>query len=356
MSSAAQFALLTLLQNDYLSVAMLTAVGYDYLLTFSDEIEYIWTKPWTWVSTMFVLVRYAGLCSFTTTTILGCSLLPGIPMVCEITYIIHLWAFLLFVGAADFVTILRVWALYNRSRYLLGALVTLFSLEMISYTLAACIRSNPKNLSTGTSLILDIVICFVTPISPIFPEMNTVFEFTHGTTVFVLAIVHFVRQSLQMHRTTKQWKPDPYMSLLVAHNILYFIAIFSSTFIGLLDLLGKLPTKGWSVLLILIIYSVPVYTLAPRFILNIRELCARNVQGTRGEGIDTGFGLSTGSSGTEMAFADLPNEGFEDDVLGTGGNGMDTGFGLSSSGRGTIEMGTMCADVERSERLEGVEV
>ena len=57
-----------------------------------------------------------------------------------------------------------------------------------------------------------------------------------------------------------------------------------------------------------------------------------------------------------MAFADLPNEGFEDDVLGTGGNGMDTGFGLSSSGRGTIEMGTMCADVERSERLEGVEV
>ncbi|KAN0092673.1 hypothetical protein V8E55_003457 [Tylopilus felleus] len=81
MSSAAQFALLTLLQNDDVSVAMLTTVGYDYLLTFSDEIEYIWTKPWTWVSTLFVLVRYAGLCSFITTAIIGCSLVPDIPMV-----------------------------------------------------------------------------------------------------------------------------------------------------------------------------------------------------------------------------------------------------------------------------------
>ena len=148
---------------------------------------------------------------------------------------------------ATVVTILRVWALYNRSRYILGALLTLFSLEMISYTLAAGIRSDPKNLTSmftfldnghasltslplagdlkaGANLIYDIVICVAEPISPIFPELNTVFEFTHGSTVFLLAVVQFVRQSFQMRRATKQWKPNRYTSLLVAHDILYFFA------------------------------------------------------------------------------------------------------------------------------------
>ena len=135
-------------------------------------------------------------------------------------------------------------------------------------------------------------------------------------------------------------------------------SIFLVTLFGLLNLLGELPSGGWSLLLTFLLV-VPVYTLTPRFILRIRELYARNVQGTRGEGIDTGFGWSNGDSGiieTEMAFAHLPNEGLEDDALGTGGNGMDTGFGLSSSGRGTIGMATICPDVERNERLEVIEM
>lgn len=40
---------------------------------------------------------------------------------------------------------------------------------------------------------------------------------------------------------------------------------------------------------------VPLYTLTPRFILSIRELHARDVQGRRGEGIDSGFGLAISS-------------------------------------------------------------
>ena len=104
-------------------------------------------------------------------------------------------------------------------------------------------------------------------------------------------------------------------------------SIFSITLLGLLNLLGELPTGGWSLLFPFLFYA-PVYTLTPRFILKIRELYAHKAQDTRGEEIDNGFGLSTvgsGVIGTEIAFADLPDEGFEDDVLGTGGNRMDTG-------------------------------
>ena len=82
-----------------------------------------------------------------------------------------------------------------------------------------------------------------------------------------------------------------------------------------------------------------MYTLTPRFILSIRELYARDVQGRRGEGIDTAFGLLStdrGAAGTAMLFADVePNEGLEE---------IDTGIGL------VIPL----ADVEGLENVEEV--
>ncbi|KAF8552657.1 hypothetical protein OG21DRAFT_100709 [Imleria badia] len=50
------------LTSQITAVVIITAVIYDYSLTLSREIDYVWSRPWTRVSTMFVLVRYVGLC------------------------------------------------------------------------------------------------------------------------------------------------------------------------------------------------------------------------------------------------------------------------------------------------------
>ena len=41
--------------------------------------------------------------------------------------------------------ILRVWAMYSRSRLILGVLLALFSLQIIATLLAVSIYSNPRN-------------------------------------------------------------------------------------------------------------------------------------------------------------------------------------------------------------------
>ena len=60
-----------------------------------------------------------------------------------------------------------------------------------------------------------------------------------------------------------------------------------------------------------------MFTLSPRFILSIRELYAHDVEGRRGEGIDTGFGLSASSRsavGMVLMFADVEQNASEEDV------------------------------------------
>lgn len=78
--------------------------------------------------------------------------------------------------------------------------------------------------------------------------------------------------------------------------------------IMVLYILGKLPTAGWGWILAAILEFVPLFTLAPRFILNMRELYAHNIQGNHASGIDIAFGLSSHAIGTEIVFADAGEE------------------------------------------------
>ncbi|KIJ16569.1 hypothetical protein PAXINDRAFT_11019 [Paxillus involutus ATCC 200175] len=76
MSSDTLSILSSLQLNDYTSVAAMTVVVYDYVLTFASEsifgwVNYVLTdttsndassqkRPWSWVSTLFIVVRYLG--------------------------------------------------------------------------------------------------------------------------------------------------------------------------------------------------------------------------------------------------------------------------------------------------------
>ncbi|KAF8553917.1 hypothetical protein OG21DRAFT_1175522 [Imleria badia] len=145
-----------------------------------------------------------------------------------IIYAINGWALLLFLGAADFIMILRVWAMYNRSRLILSALLMLFSMEIIFTLLAVAIYSDSRNLSVVTSQ-LDLSICVVQPTSPIWMK------------------------SLQMYRMTNQWQLNRYMILLVKQGILYFFAVFLFALINALAASGKLPVAVWQVDLLTIL-------------------------------------------------------------------------------------------------------
>jgi len=126
-----------------------------------------------------------------------------------------------------------------------------------------------------------------------------------------------VRESLEMHRATKAWQLNQYMSLLVKHGILYFLIVFMFSLIIVLHNVGKLPSGESQLIVIAVLQYVPIVTQTPRFIMGIRELHARNVQGRRGGGIDTGFGLSSpirSAGGMTVIFADVGQIGGLEDV------------------------------------------
>ena len=79
---------------------------------------------------------------------------------------------------------------------------------------------------------------------------------------------------------------------------------------------GDIPVDGWRLILVGVVELIPLYTLVPRFILSLRRLYERDLQGGRGSNIDTAFGVTSmsghGGASSTIMFADGgQNEGLE---------------------------------------------
>ncbi|KAG6369698.1 hypothetical protein JVT61DRAFT_14126 [Boletus reticuloceps] len=123
--------------------------------------------------------------------------------------------------ATAVVMMLRVWAMYDRSRLILAVLLTLFFLEIIPSIIFAAINSDLKNLSAPHVQILNFSHCMVLAI-PVWTKETAGFQITHGAALCILAIFRFVGELLRMHSATKQWRINQYMKLLVkeGHTLL----------------------------------------------------------------------------------------------------------------------------------------
>jgi len=222
-------------------------------------------------------------------------------------FIAEQWTFILFVGAADCAMILRIWAMWGRSRLILITLLPFFSVMVISSVVDRIISTTVtlKNMTAfETVQILDMSFCSMQlSTQSVWHMVSIVSQIVHGALLCTLVIIQFVWQSIQMYRATQRWELSKYINLMVKQGIIYFFGGFSIYLLSFLNM----PTEA-EVIIVTILACVPMYGLTPRFIISIRELHAHDVQGRCGEGIDTGFGFGLSSDApvtAAMVLADV---------------------------------------------------
>ncbi|KAF8122298.1 hypothetical protein EV363DRAFT_1301244 [Boletus edulis] len=340
MSSDIQSTLQFLVLKNYVTLAAITAVVYDYVLTFSREVSHPFftslsclimykgrCRPWTWVSTMFVVVRYIGLywivtlalsmfmaqarfiCS-TSKFAAGTSFVPGpvevdqFRQTCTVMYLSYIWGFAVFLSAADLLMILRVYAMWNRSRTILRVLLLVFTIQTLITVVLEGIHDNSNTHFSVYYLAIRLAL---------------------SALLAILAVFQALKQSLEMYKATKQWQPNRYMQKLVKDGILYFIV---NVLFQTIDLLNRI---GFSIVTIYVFLEtfvyIAFYILIPRFVISIRELYDHVIRGRFH--IDTEFGMmsrlnaSQDTTASAMVFVD-GNQGAE--VEGSMDNSGDLGM------------------------------
>jgi len=303
--------------NEYVSLTILTAVIYDYVLMFSREMDYVWHRPWTWVSTMFVLVRYLGLSwAILAQVVLGGSIfLSGPVQICSAIYQVATWAFPIFIAAADLVMILRVYAMWNQSKRILYILLFIYIPQVIVSFVFQGVYNHPNTyLSVTVVQVIDVSFCNISysqATSHLLWSL-TALRFVFAVTVLMLAVISTLKESIALYKATKQWQPNRYMQQLVKDGILYFLVNIIYN-IALAWLQTGAAITSTSELILALPSYLTLCPIMPRFIVSIRELYDRDLHG-RWQGIDTGFGVlsqpfSSGNTAVSaIEFADVAPE------------------------------------------------
>jgi len=117
-----------------LNVACISILVFDYLLTFSDEIEYVWSSKWNAGKILYFLIRYPVLLDIFVVKV--ANLTPLSPRQCQMLVYTVDWLFTVGIGVVAVMLALRTWIIWHRNKrigWVLGALLTLLWIAMLLF-------------------------------------------------------------------------------------------------------------------------------------------------------------------------------------------------------------------------------
>ena len=158
--------------------------------------------------------------------------------------------------------ILRVYAMWNRSKWILYILLFIYVPQVIAPIVEQAIYANPNTFLSGMSqaklqakhkshawphalppcslvtvvqVTIDVAFCNISD-EPSLTWSNALLQLLWGLTAFrlvlgvmllILAVISTLKDSVVMYKATKQWQPNHYMQLLTKDGILYFLVYVS---------------------------------------------------------------------------------------------------------------------------------
>ncbi|KAI6126102.1 hypothetical protein EDD16DRAFT_354535 [Pisolithus croceorrhizus] len=115
-------------------VAGYTLLVHDYFLTLSDEVEYIWSAPWTPVKSIYLANRYIALLGQTVICMQTTGFVAAVTGGCEF-YAIFFGAYIL-VSLETAHVFLRAWAIWGGNRRILWFVVIAYVTSLVSIVAA----------------------------------------------------------------------------------------------------------------------------------------------------------------------------------------------------------------------------
>ncbi|KAH8827702.1 hypothetical protein DL96DRAFT_1680117 [Flagelloscypha sp. PMI_526] len=131
-----QKALIRLVDSNNITLvfefASLAVLLWDWLITFSAEVHYVWPTRWSLGKVLFFLTRYLPL-SDVCLSIIALQLMnpPDDEAACQKPYVAIVWLDVLGILVAQFILTLRTWAVYDRNKWVLFCLSGLLVVEGI---------------------------------------------------------------------------------------------------------------------------------------------------------------------------------------------------------------------------------
>ncbi|KAI0700453.1 hypothetical protein BC835DRAFT_420522 [Cytidiella melzeri] len=119
------------------SIGALAWLLWDILINLDHEVDHIWRRPRSWVSWLYVILRYAPLCHGFAVFPLGLDKDYDFPhFACRIWQVYQIAFVEILILLVECVLVMRVYILYNQNKIILSIIILGFAVEVIVMVLA----------------------------------------------------------------------------------------------------------------------------------------------------------------------------------------------------------------------------
>ncbi|KAI9460407.1 hypothetical protein HD554DRAFT_2316820 [Boletus coccyginus] len=256
---------------NWCDVAAVALVCYDSVLVFSREVEYIWRRRWSFMSTFYVIVRYLGIALALNFWALNANILMSPSVSLAVDRFANFGAF----GAkvvGDVIMALRVYAMYLGSKIVLAILIAMI-LARIGLGLAiSVIIFGPQSGISATEWILSgIHVCGPSvDTSGSLPLAWDILALAVNSILFLLAVGRFVKHAIDMRRMLHRWTFSDLMGVLVRDSIIYFLMNLLAT-IFLMISVWSIPSNSTYFAIISAYTQNEASVVIPRLVISFRE-------------------------------------------------------------------------------------
>ncbi|KAJ7487853.1 hypothetical protein FB451DRAFT_1225710 [Mycena latifolia] len=192
---------------------------FDFFLTLGDEVNYVWKAKKTPMFYLFLMNRYCPMAFCIITLFAYTSPLWNLEVICNRFSIVEWLQTLLIVVPAEVVLLLRVYALTNRNKYLMGFLTSVILVEVIIVVYAMSLPGTNNALPLPHVPIDSFRVCILYSD----PKMDTAYL---STTIAFDSIVFAITIACTVSNTTHRSRPS-ILQTIRWDGTLYFCVILS---------------------------------------------------------------------------------------------------------------------------------
>ncbi|KAF8128234.1 hypothetical protein EV363DRAFT_1510561 [Boletus edulis] len=252
--------------------AAVALVCYDSILMFPREVEYVWRRRWSFMSTFYVIARYLGIALALNFWAFNAniSMTPSVSLRVAVDSFANSGAFVSKI-VGDMVMAMRVYGMYLGSKFILVILVVMISTRIgLGLALLVVLLGPQSGISATEYIVSGIHLCD--------PNINTntslpfawdILGIVNNSLLFLLAVGCFIKHALDMRRMLHKWKVSDLMGVLLRDSIVYFFLNVLATILFMISIWGSQNLTYYSV--------VTAYTqneasvLIPRLVISFRE-------------------------------------------------------------------------------------
>ncbi|KAI0669053.1 hypothetical protein C8Q78DRAFT_978960 [Trametes maxima] len=212
----------------YSEVACVTVLTWDVLIMFSEEVDLIWKRAWTPAKCMYLIARYMPWLVQLALLAINVNGSTGLEFTfdqCAAWQVVQGILLQVVVTTVDVILITRVYALYSRSRILLGVLGTLFVAELafLCYVLGVVtprLRYDDECYVTSSPAIFQYYWCVLLS--------DLIVSLTFETILFILTMFKFIEA------VRHGWGKGPVMQQFVTDGTWAYALIFLAMLVNMM--------------------------------------------------------------------------------------------------------------------------